>query len=214
MSTDYKVRFRSYAKVSEVALEARRKLGVAHCFSFNIVRLINDLVGKAFGRLGKLHLDIFDEHPNHLAYVTFGPLTLHVDKEIWTLADLGEPKSRFILAHELGHLLMHEHHEQAYSEDGSGRLTFIQPEESAETQANWFAACFLAPDHLARDCKSESELCLQFDFPEDYASIRVDDMGRNAPKRSGAACSMCGNLMMVRSDGRQNCESCDTLISR
>lgn len=214
MSTDYKVRFRPYAKVSELALDVRRKLGVAHCFSFNIVRLINGLVGKAFSRLGELHLDIFDEHPEHLAYVTFSPLTLHVDKEIWRLADLGEPKSRFILAHELGHLLMHEHHEQAFSEDGSGRLTFIQPEESAETQANWFAACFLAPDHLARECRNETELCLQFDFPKDYASIRLDDMNRNAPKRSGATCSSCGNLMIARSDGRLTCEPCDLLSSR
>ena len=214
MSTDYKVRFRPYAKVSELALDARRKLGVAHLFSFNIIRLIDGLVGKTFGRLGELHLDIFDDHPEHLAYVSFNPLTLHVDKEIWKLAGLGEPKSRFVLAHELVHLLMHEHHEQAYSEDGSGRLTFIQPEESAETQANWFAACLLAPDHLARECGDETELCLQFDFPEDYASIRLDDMSRNAPKRSGATCSTCGNLMITRTDSRTTCETCELLASK
>lgn len=214
MSTDYKVRLRSYARVAEIALDARRKLGVAHYFTFNIVRVIRTLVGKTFGKLGELELDIFTDARKHLAYVTFGPLTLHVDREIWELADLGDPKSRFILAHELGHLLMHEYHEQAYSEDGSGRLTFIQPEESAETQANWFAACFLAPDHLARGCKDETELCLQFDFPADYASIRLDDMSRNAPKSSGATCASCGNLMIVRSDGRTTCETCELLTSR
>jgi hypothetical protein len=214
MSTDYKVRLRSYARVSEIALQVRRRLSVAHYYSFNIARLITTLAGETFGKLGKLKLDIFDEPSEHLAYVTFSPLTLHVDREIWDLADLGDPKSRFILAHELGHLLMHEHHEQAYSEDGSGRLTFIQPEESAEVQANWFAACFLAPDHLAWECRDETELCLQFDFPKEYASLRLDEMSRNAPKRSGATCACCGNIMIVRSDGRLTCETCDLLSSR
>jgi hypothetical protein len=88
MSTDYKVRFRSYARVSEIALSARQKLGVAHYFTFNIVKLIRTLVGETFGKLGELHLDIFDDNPDRLAYVSFNPLTLHVDREIWDLADL------------------------------------------------------------------------------------------------------------------------------
>jgi len=108
MSTDYKVRFRPYARVAELALDARKKLGVAHYFTFNIVKLIRTLVGETFGKLGELHLDIFEDNPDRLAYVSFNPLMLHVDREIWELAGLGDPKSRFILAHELGHLLMHD----------------------------------------------------------------------------------------------------------
>jgi hypothetical protein len=109
---------------------------------------------------------------------------------------------------------MHEYHEQAYSEDGSTRLTFIQPEESAETQANWFAMCFLAPDHLARNCKDETELCLQFDFPADFAPLKLDELKRNLSRYSGATCSKCGNFMIVRSDGRTTCETCELLTSR
>ena len=71
---------------------------------------------------------------------------------------------------------MHGHYRQAFSEDEKSRLKFVQPEESAEAQANWFAACFLAPDYLARQCKNESELCLQFDFPSDFASVKLDDI--------------------------------------
>jgi|APFre7841882630_1041343.scaffolds.fasta_scaffold129626_2 hypothetical protein len=52
MSTDYKVRFRPYARVAELALDARKKLGVAHYFTFNIVKLIRTLVGETFGKLG------------------------------------------------------------------------------------------------------------------------------------------------------------------
>lgn len=209
MSTDYKVRFRSYAKVAEIAVNARKKLGIGTYYTFNIVKILRGLVGEEFQSLGALKLDIFDEERDRIAYVTFAPLTLHVHREVWELADWGEPKSRFILAHELGHILMHGHYLQAFSEDEKARLKFVQPEESAETQANWFAECFLAPDHLARSCKDESELCQQFDFPCDYAPTRLDDLKRNAPKLSVVTCSECGILTNLRSDGRTICETCE-----
>lgn len=211
MATDYKVRFRSYRAVAELAHEARKRMCVAHYFTFNIVKAIRRLVGKEFGKLGVLHLDVFERDNDPVAFVTFNPLTLHVHREIWEDAELGEPKSRFILAHELGHMLMHGHYRQAFSEDEKSRLKFVQPEESAEAQANWFAACFLAPDYLARQCKNESELCLQFDFPSDFASVKLDDIKRHLPSYTGEACSTCGNFTLVRVAGRLKCETCEYL---
>lgn len=212
MATDYKVRFRSYQTVAELASRVRERLGVAHRFKFNIVKLLRSLIGKEFEGLGLLHLDLFEHDHDPVAYVTFGPLTLHVHREIWEDADIGEPKSRFILAHELGHILMHGHHRQAYSEDEKARLSFPQQEESAEVQANWFAACFLAPDHLVRRYKDETELCLQLDFPPDFASIRFDDVKRNSPKYSGEACLRCGNFTVIRSTGTVRCDTCEFLM--
>lgn len=196
MSTDYKVRRRYYEDVVSLALDARAKFGIANCFTFNIVKLIRGLVGKRFKDSGPLNLDIFERDDDQNAYVTFNPLTLHVHREIWEDAELGEPKSRFILAHELGHIVMHRHYCQAYSEGENSRLSFVPPEESAEAQANWFAACFLAPDHLARHCRDERELCQQFAFPSDFASIKFDDLKRK-PAYSGGSCSECGNFTLV-----------------
>jgi len=208
MATDYKVRFRSYRAVADLAHEARIRLGIDHYFTFNIVNAIRRLIGKEFDKLGVLHLDVFEHDNDPVSYVTFDPLTLHVHREIWNDAELGEPKSRFILAHELGHMLMHGNYRQAFSEDEQSRLKFVQPEESAEAQAHWFAACFIAPDYLARKCESESELCLQFDFPSDFASVKLDDIKRHAPSYMGEACSTCGNFTLVRNGTCLNCETC------
>jgi hypothetical protein len=208
MTTDYKVRFRRYQDVGELALRARGLLGIANYFTFNIVKAIRRLVGKKFGKSGTLNLDIFDNDDDLIAYVTFNPLTLHVHREVWDDAELGEPKSRFILAHELGHILMHGYYRQAYSEDKKSRLRFVPPEESAEAQANWFAACFLAPDHLARHCRDEGELCLQFDFPSDFASVKFDDLKRKAPPYSGDSCSKCGNFTLVVNGAFLKCDNC------
>lgn len=214
MAPDHKVRFRSYRAVADLAHEARKRFGIDHCFTFNIVKVIRRLVGKEFDKLGVLHLDIFEHDYDPVAYVTFSPLTLHVHREIWDDAELGEPKSRYMLAHELGHILMHGHYKQAFSEDEKSRIKFVQPEESAEAQAHWFAACFIAPDYLARLCKSESELCLQFDFPPDYAATKLDDIKRHGPSYTGEACSTCGNFTLVRVAGFLKCETCKSLADR
>ena len=81
MATDYKVRFRSYRAVAEFAHEARKRMCVAHYFTFNIVKAIRRLVGKEFGKLGVLHLDVFERDNDPVAFVTFNWLTLHVHRE-------------------------------------------------------------------------------------------------------------------------------------
>jgi hypothetical protein len=183
-------------------------LAIDNYFTFDIVKAIRRLIGKEFQKFGRLNLDIFDHDDDSVAYVTFKPLTLHVHREVWDDAELGEPKSRFILTHELRHIIMHRHYRQAYSENERSRLNFVQQEESAETQANWIAACFLAPDHLVRRCKDENDLCSQFDFPSDFASIKFDDLKRNAPRFSGESCSKFGNFTLVVHGTFLKCDTC------
>lgn len=169
MATDYKVRFRSYDNVADLARQMRIRLGIDNYYTFNIVRQIRNLKGVDFGIHGQLGIELFVDRSDK-AYVTFDPLVLHVNHDIWEEAELGEPKARFILAHELGHILMHRHYRQEFAETSEFYLKAFPPEEKAETQANWFAAAFLAPDHLARNCASKSDLCLNFDYPRDFIS--------------------------------------------
>jgi Zn-dependent peptidase ImmA (M78 family) len=189
-------------------MDMREILGITSCFDFNIVKQITRLVGKPFKKVGALHLEIFEEERSSIAYVSFNPLTLHVHREIWEDAEIGEPKSRFILAHELGHIVMHGYYQQAYSEDEKARLTFVPPEESAEAQANWFAALFLAPDHMTMHCKNVTELCLQFNFPSDYASAKFNDSARYVPKYSGESCPKCNNFTLIRNGTCLTCDTC------
>lgn len=209
MGTDCKVRYRRYEAVGEEARKLRSWLGIDAYYLFDITRQIEFLVGRTIGSLGVLHLDLFNYDADDLAWVSFKPrLTLHVHREIWTDARLGEPKSRFILAHELGHIFLHGHYRQAFSEDESTHLKAWPEEERAEPQANWFAEHFLAPDHLAANCKDEASLCLQFDYPEEYAANRYARLKSRRPKYAGAACPDCANFTLVHNGTCLECETC------
>lgn len=167
MATDYKVRNRSYAEIAQVASDLRVRLNIDHCYTFNLVRQVRKMIGRSFGRLGFLKLELFENRESK-AYVTFDPLILHVHKQVWEEAEIEDPKARFILAHELGHIVMHGYYRQDFAEIDECRLKAFPTEERAEAQANWLASAFLAPDYLAKKCENESELCLNFDFPREY----------------------------------------------
>ena len=117
MGTDYFVPFRSDESIAELARRVRKGFDADDLCSFNIISAIRKLEGEEFGSSGKLAIRLFDDDEEDLAYVTFSPLTLNVHRELWDDAELGEPKARFILAHELGHIVMHQHDRQAFSED-------------------------------------------------------------------------------------------------
>ena len=170
MATDYKVQRRTYDDVAMSATNLRIRLGIEHCFSFNIVHQIRRMKGKEFGELGSLDIHLFTGHG--VPYVTFDPLVLHVDKEIWDEAELNEPMARFMLAHELGHLVLHRYYRQEFSASNEQHLKAFPAEERSEPQANWFAATFLAPDYLAIRCQNASELCMSFDYPREFAGLK------------------------------------------
>lgn len=213
MATDCKVKHRRYEQVGERARELREYLGINMLYTFDITKQIECLVGQTFGSLGELHLDVFERDEEDLAFVTFDPfLTLHVHREIWIDARRGEPKSRFILAHELGHVLLHGYLRQAFSENEKLHLKSFPEEERAEPQANWFAEQFLAPDHLARNCKDEIGVCLQFDFPADYAQHRMTRLRNRRVSYVGEACRECSNFTLIRTGTCLKCETCGAII--
>src|ERR1700686_950198 len=76
------------------------------------------LVGVCVNRIGKgrpFKIEFVDmAEGGKPAFVKFRPLVLHVDRETWELAGQGEEKSRHILAHEIGHLLLHDHFAKAF----------------------------------------------------------------------------------------------------
>lgn len=213
MGTDCKVKYRRYETVSEEARKVRRWLGVDNYYTFDITKQIEFLVGRTIGALGVLHLDLFKHDDEDVAWVSFKPrLTLHVHQEIWRDARWGEPKSRFILAHELGHIFLHGHYRQAFSDNDKAHLKAWPEEERAEPQANWFAEQFLAPDHLAGNCKDQVSLCHQFDFPEMYATHRMSRLKSRHVKYVGEACPECGNFTVVRDGTNLKCEACGATI--
>ena len=167
MATDYKVKLRTYSQISQITENLRDRLEIGNFYNFNIVNQLERMRGKRFDSAGELAIETYGD-ANELAFVTYGPLVLHSDKDIWEEAKMGEPTARFILAHEIGHVVMHAHYRQAFSIDEKKGIKFVQPEERAETQAHWFAACFLVPRRLIGKGMSDFDICNEFGFPREF----------------------------------------------
>src|SRR6202011_6058679 len=101
---------------------------------------------------GRLGIEFFDRASGDgdPAYVTYSPLILHVDRKVWQRAKERDGYARFIIAHEVGHILLHNDYEHKFSHDPSVQINFAQDEYSSEWQANKFAAYFLLPDRIVR----------------------------------------------------------------
>jgi Zn-dependent peptidase ImmA (M78 family) len=174
VATTYLAKFRSRADIAQSANGMRLRLGIANFYVFNIVNQIRTkMIGKYFNVIGYMQLILFDDktHPDSKAFINYGngEFFLNVHEEIWELAEMGEPMSRFILAHEIGHITLHENYRLEFTTIDEEQLSFFPEERGCEWQANCFAGNFLAPATLLNTKITANELSRQFDFPLDYA---------------------------------------------
>ncbi len=75
-----------------------------------------------------------------------------VRSSVYAAACEGNPEARLVLAHELGHFLLHREKDVPMHKDNGGAVQNIRgmkSSESVEDQADMFARHFLAPPHLA-----------------------------------------------------------------
>jgi hypothetical protein len=209
--SDHHVVFRREESISYIALQWREAAGNSNFSYFNIVDFVLHILSKFLK--GGLQIRLFDAGPNDKpAYVDYKPTTMHVDREIWRLAQLGEPEARYIIAHEIGHVILHDHTAKAFSNDPREQIKFSRNEYSAEWQANTFAFYFLMPTHIVAAFDSSSELARSCGVPESLAAICEPALHRRLSSptiREGDLCSACGNLT-ITSDGRCQSEACRT----
>lgn len=202
MRKDYKVARRTLAEIRDTAARCRRVLGVLEHSTVRMTDLFRVLSRSEILKTGVLKLEFFNVRKGKpLAYVTYKPTTLHIDKEVWDDADLGEPYSNYILAHELGHVIMHDNSAQPFSGESSPAWS---EEESSEWQADTFADEFLLTDLQIRKYITLSAIALNCGVDREVVKRRVG-------KRlcyAGEACTKCGNFTLVRNGTRLKCDTC------
>jgi hypothetical protein len=151
------------------------------------------------------------------AWVDYNPLILHVDREIWDLASLGEPMAKFIIAHEIGHLVLHDHHAKSFSDDPGQHIKFAQKEERAEWQANTFASYFLVPTLVLEAFSSAEDLARSCEVPSLLAEERFEAATEEkrriarctlAKRYTGEFCRNCGNFTVMRNAICLKCDTC------
>jgi hypothetical protein len=160
MFHDYKVIYTQVEDIAKIAFTWRDHHDRAHNNSFDITEFVQTTLTMALKKKGPLRIEFFDRAFKYddPAYVTFRPLTLHVDRRIWNDAKAGDGYARFVIAHEIGHIVLHDDSAKAFSSDPSLQIQFAEKEYSAEWQANIFAGYFLLPDQVIERFNDEELL--------------------------------------------------------
>lgn len=89
-----------------------------------------------------------------------------------------DPYARELLAHEVGHIVLHKGQEK-FRIAGGNRDAGLSPEISAEHQANVFAYTLLMPDHLVASAKTAFELARVCGVEIETAAERIDAYRRD-----------------------------------
>lgn len=142
------------------------------------------------------------------AYVDLSRGLLVVLDEVVEAAQLGDPEARFILAHEIGHIILHTGHEHFFSAQGEHEVRWAMEEEQTECQANWFAAAFLAPDASVRAIGDIDEIATACQLPRWAAFERFETVFRERKAPLGGICRRCKDLVLRASAGDGLCENC------
>lgn len=108
------------------------------------------------------------------AQTEFSPPKITFSSDVYLKLVQDDPRSRFTAAHEIGHLMLHQ---------GLATLKRM-PEKSvakyqansAEWQANRFAAAFLAPESLMRSFDSPDEVAEMMKISMRMAQIRMTEL--------------------------------------
>jgi hypothetical protein len=217
MARDHRVRIKSREDIAKIAM-LWWNLANNQGRSFNICKFVLETLKKHFTRKGQLQIEFYERGTaDEPAFVTFKPLVLHIDRKTWMDAGLGDTYARFVVAHEIGHIILHDEFAVAFSDDEAAQLRHLDNEESGEWQANVFAGYFLAPDHVVlklRDPDLIAGLCV---ISDELALKRYTE-AKNTKKilhqnYEGDMCAECSNFTLVRSGCTTRCDTCGHRLS-
>ena len=233
MGINYKVPFRSEQTIAAIAARCWAMSPQQRPLTFDVVAFIKkvlvaegiDAIVSTRGRKkGKLAIKFFDRQfpQDDPAYVEFAKdqrenyVTLNVDREISRLAELGDSDAIEILAHEIGHILLHDHYANAFSSDSNSQKLFegTSKEDFAEWQAITFAGHLLIPTRVAEKFRDSKILSAVTNTPERLAQERLNVV-LNAkkilnPSYEGEMCGGCGGFTLVREGRYLRCDICGT----
>ncbi len=200
--TKYWRYFRGEETIAAEANAVRRRGGVTSDEYFNITQLIEETLPQypVLRKKGELRLVPFEDGAgNPPAFVTFGPPTLHYHRPIWSEADQGEPWSRFVLGHEVGHLVLHDHFALAYSKEAAADIKGLDPGFNVEWQANTLAYHLFVPDEFAAAIGNARDIARRCGVERDIAQLRLASTTKVVKADlAGDFCPRCGGLTLFR----------------
>lgn len=116
-------------------------------------------------------LEILGDHelPDDYARTYPESALMQVRESVYMGARSGNPRDRFTLAHELGHLFLHQGVTAYARSEGAPH----RPYEDSEWQANTYAAEFLMPLDEVKGMRTSYQLMMSFNVSEMAAERRL-----------------------------------------
>jgi hypothetical protein len=216
--SDRKVPLLTARQIKAIVKDLLVRCGMEGLVSIDIVRLIEGYLVPHLP--GGLRIEFYDQVEGQPpAYVSYNPLTLSVDREIWRDAKEGEPGARNILAHEIGHIVMHKRDDLGYSFGKGSQLKAPPEDESAEWQANVFGHFLMVTDNALIEKMPLLHKAADIGAPVwVVASVLNYDEARDiftfvaAPTYGGDLCGECGNFTLSRGGVNLCCEACGWML--
>ncbi|WP_306024816.1 ImmA/IrrE family metallo-endopeptidase [Oceaniradius stylonematis] len=145
-------------EMAEFAIEFRRKLGIGRGEPVDIVDILEFELGQFYP--GYSFRVREDDKVDFRAQARPLENTIIVSESTYDAACEGDSDARFILAHELGHFLLHadralKMNTNRYGLDYEKQFENLNSLTSTEAQADIFARHFLAPCYLAFQYRSD-----------------------------------------------------------
>ena len=119
--------------------------------------------------------------PDDFALADYDPPRIEIRSSVYSAAKAHHPRARFILAHELGHVVSHDRAYRKFLKDGVQERKRIK-RMSLESQADEFALHFLLPEHVIGKMTSIGQVMFQCDVTYSLA-VRAGLLCGIRPKR-------------------------------
>lgn len=212
--TDHWVELRDEQQIENVARRWRRAAEQRYKSEFfNMVEFIKDLVQQGPSHPDYLRIKFFEKsHQGSPARVGFKPLTLWSHVDVWAAArDQNDEYSRYVLAHECGHIALHDHTAKAYSGVDGRRIPQENQLRSAEWQADRFADHLLMPTEIVERINNARDLAIRCGVELHRAESRIESV-REYWMLNGQLnidqCDGCLGYNTTRIQSRVRCNSC------
>jgi hypothetical protein len=162
-------------EIENYALRLRLLLGVGDQPHFNIISVVENglsqkLPGFFVEILPRSNLGATE------AVTEFGPPRIVVREDIYEAAFREDPRSRFTIAHELGHLCLHWGYPRPRLAPKSQRFPNSPRNSRIEAEANQFAGAFLMPRAVASKFDQAQKLASLCRVSDVAASRRLHDL--------------------------------------
>ena len=212
--TDHWVELRAEQQIENVARRWRRAAEKRYQSDFfNMVEFIKDLVQQGPSHPDYLRIKFFERsHAGPPAKVGYKPLTLWTHVDVWAAArDQNDEYARYVLAHECGHIALHDHTAKAYSGVDGKRIPKEDEFRSAEWQADRFADHLLMPTEIVERVSNAHDLAIRCGVELHRAQIRIEAVQKywllnGQPNLD--QCEGCFGYNTARIQSRVRCHSC------